>query len=92
MVNCAHPTHFLDHLSGGATWATRVRGIRANASRLSHAELDAATELDRGDIAELAGLYADLQHTIDLPRGRRLLRHRRRACRRHATALGLVER
>ena len=40
--------------------------MRANASRLSHAELDEATELDRGDIDELGALYADLASTIDL--------------------------
>jgi homocysteine S-methyltransferase len=66
MLNCAHPTHFLDHLDAGADWAGRVKGIRANASKLSHAELDAATELDRGDLAELAELYARLHHELDL--------------------------
>jgi homocysteine S-methyltransferase len=66
MLNCAHPTHFLDRIEADAGWATRIKGIRANASRLSHAELDAATELDRGDIAELAQLYAQLQGGIDL--------------------------
>jgi len=65
MVNCAHPTHFLDQL-GPANRASRIKGVRANASRLSHAELDAATELDRGDIAELAQLYTHLQDVIDL--------------------------
>lgn len=59
MVNCAHPTHFADTLTGGA-WLERVRGIRANASKLSHDELDEAEELDPGDIDELAGDYADL--------------------------------
>jgi homocysteine S-methyltransferase len=43
-----------------ATWTNRLRGLQANASRLSHAELDEAEELDRGDPAELAGLYLDL--------------------------------
>ena len=60
MVNCAHPTHFAVGLAGDESWAARIKGIRANASRLSHAELDAATELDRGDIGELAELYAGL--------------------------------
>jgi S-methylmethionine-dependent homocysteine/selenocysteine methylase len=66
MLNCAHPTHFLDHLDTGAAWASRIKGIRANASKLSHAELDAATELDRGDIAELGRLYARVQSGVDL--------------------------
>ena len=47
MVNCAHPTHFRDRLTGGA-WMSRIGGIRANASKMSHAELDEAPELDRG--------------------------------------------
>jgi len=60
MINCAHPTHF-DHLvADGAPWLGRIKGIRANASALSHAELDAAEELDRGDPEELAGHYRNL--------------------------------
>lgn len=66
MVNCAHPTHFLPALDREAEWAGRIKGVRANASRLSHAELDAATELDRGDIAELATLYRELASIFDL--------------------------
>ncbi|HSB85353.1 MAG TPA: homocysteine S-methyltransferase family protein [Ilumatobacteraceae bacterium] len=66
MVNCAHPTHFAAALDANAPWTSRIRGIRANASRLSHAELDAAPELDRGDIAELAALYGDLHRHLDL--------------------------
>ena len=66
MVNCAHPTHFSNQLEVGAPWLARVRGVRANASRLSHAELDAATELDRGDLVELASLYAAMGSKIDL--------------------------
>ena len=66
MINCAHPTHFLSTLDTDASWLTRVKGIRANASRLSHAELDAATELDRGDIGELAELYGAVRHKLDL--------------------------
>jgi S-methylmethionine-dependent homocysteine/selenocysteine methylase len=61
MINCAHPDHFRDVLEPGAPWTARIRGMRANASRLSHAELDAAEELDSGDAAELAGLYRELR-------------------------------
>jgi homocysteine S-methyltransferase len=61
MVNCAHPTHFEDVLREAGAWAGRVRGLRANASRCSHAELDVATELDDGDPEELAGAYAALR-------------------------------
>ncbi len=42
----------------------RVQGIRANSSTLSHAELDAAEELDRGDVAGLARAYGDLDRTL----------------------------
>ena len=63
MVNCAHPTHFAEQLTPGAGWLARVKAIRANASRCSHAELDVATELDRGDVADLAGWYRRL-HSI----------------------------
>jgi S-methylmethionine-dependent homocysteine/selenocysteine methylase len=66
MINCAHPTHFTPVIDAGAPWAQRIGGIRANASRLSHAELDAATDLDRGDIAELASLYQQLHHDLAL--------------------------
>ncbi len=48
MVNCAHPSHFHDVLEPGAAWTGRMRGVRANASRPSHAELDEAEELDTG--------------------------------------------
>jgi S-methylmethionine-dependent homocysteine/selenocysteine methylase len=58
MVNCAHPTHFMDALGG--TWVNRIGGIRANASRMSHAELDVMTELDDGDPVEFGSLYRDL--------------------------------
>ena len=42
----------------GEPWRERVRGLRANASTRSHAELDEATELDEGDPADLAARYA----------------------------------
>lgn len=58
MVNCAHPTHFMSVL--GSDWVKRIGGIRANASRLSHAELDVTTELDDGDPVEFGRLYRDL--------------------------------
>ncbi|MAU62413.1 MAG: homocysteine S-methyltransferase [Parvibaculum sp.] len=58
MINCAHPDHFAGALDGG--WTKRLGGIRANASRCSHAELDEATELDAGNPQELGRLYAGL--------------------------------
>jgi homocysteine S-methyltransferase len=59
MINCAHPDHFRNVLED-APWARRIRGVRANASRKSHAELDASAELDAGNPTELAGQYGDL--------------------------------
>ncbi len=53
MINCAHPTHFDGALAAGESWMRRIRGIRANASTLSHAELDEAEELDAGNPVEL---------------------------------------
>lgn len=67
MVNCAHPTHFRDRLGEGgpeAAWRARIGGVRANASKLSHAELDAAPTLDPGDPAELGGDYRDLMQLL----------------------------
>lgn len=60
MVNCAHPDHFTSALAAEAPWARRLRGLRANASRLSHAELDEAPELDAGNPQELAGQYRQI--------------------------------
>lgn len=60
MVNCAHPTHFARQLLAGGEWTSRVRGLRANASRCSHAELEAMTELDDGNPVELGSQYRDL--------------------------------
>jgi S-methylmethionine-dependent homocysteine/selenocysteine methylase len=54
MVNCAHPSHFAGVLADGGPWRERIRGVRANASRLSHADLDDLGLLDAGDPEELA--------------------------------------
>lgn len=61
MVNCAHPSHFEPAIEDGAAWLVRLRGLRANASRCSHAELDAMTSLDAGDPAALAAEYVALR-------------------------------
>ncbi len=53
MVNCAHPTHVAAALADDGGWRERIGGLRPNASRKSHAELDESSELDRGDPAEL---------------------------------------
>ncbi len=64
MINCAHPTHFETTLAGGGRWVERIRGVRANASRRSHAELDAAPDLDAGDPVELGGQYGGLLRVL----------------------------
>jgi homocysteine S-methyltransferase len=61
MVNCAHPEHIEPALVGGGAWLDRIAGLRANASRLSHAELDEAEELDAGDPEDLGAWYHDLR-------------------------------
>jgi S-methylmethionine-dependent homocysteine/selenocysteine methylase len=60
MINCAHPTHFEHVLEVGERWTRRLRGLRANASTKSHAELDEATALDDGNPVELGGQYRAL--------------------------------
>jgi len=62
MINCAHPTHFVSSLkeSSDPSWRGRIGGIRANASKLSHAELDEAPTLDEGDPVEFGADYREL--------------------------------
>jgi homocysteine S-methyltransferase len=64
MLNCAHPTHFETPLAAGGAWTQRPCGVRANASRLSHAELEASTTLDDGDPEDLAGKYMGLRRRL----------------------------
>lgn len=64
MVNCAHPTHFERVLEEDGAWRERIAGLRANASRMSHAELDEADQLDDGDPAELAAEYRALRERL----------------------------
>jgi len=64
MINCAHPTHFDHVLDPAAPWARRIGGIRANASALSHAELDEMVELDEGDPDDLARRYVALRDQL----------------------------
>ncbi|MDB2407970.1 homocysteine S-methyltransferase family protein [Jannaschia sp.] len=56
MVNCAHPDHIGPALTGNA----RLRGLVVNASRCSHAELDASETLDDGDPVALGAEVAAL--------------------------------
>ena len=64
MINCAHPSHFNNELRIDNSWRTRIRGIRANASLLSHAELDESISLDEGDPDGLASDYAELMELL----------------------------
>ena len=64
MINCAHPTHFDQVLTQGAGWVQRIHGLRANASRMSHAQLNEASELDAGNATELGQEYADLKERL----------------------------
>jgi homocysteine S-methyltransferase len=64
MVNCAHPSHFAAEVERGGAWLGRIAGLRANASMLSHAELDAAEELDEGDPDALGVEYAALSERL----------------------------
>jgi S-methylmethionine-dependent homocysteine/selenocysteine methylase len=61
MINCAHPTHFEHLLNKNEQWTERIGGLRANASRMSHAELNESVELDTGDPLELGSEYARLK-------------------------------
>jgi len=64
MINCAHPTHFAHVLEEGGPWIERLKGLRVNASKCSHAELDEAEELDDGDPQELGRENAELRRLL----------------------------
>ncbi|WP_238018248.1 homocysteine S-methyltransferase family protein [Dactylosporangium sp. AC04546] len=64
MLNCAHPDHFAAVLDPQAAWTHRIRGLRSNASRLSHAELDEAPTLDAGDPAGFGPLHRGLRDAL----------------------------
>lgn len=64
MINCAHPEHFLHVLEEEGEWKSRIRGVRANASTKSHAELDASDTLDTGDKSRLTKGYRKLSSAL----------------------------
>jgi homocysteine S-methyltransferase len=66
MINCAHPSHFEGELGGDGAWRDRVLGLRANASKKSHAELDESTEIDAGDPLALAADYRALRTQLPM--------------------------
>jgi len=63
MVNCAHPEHFM-HVLSDSDWSRRIHGLRCNASRMSHAELDQSETLSSGFPVELATLYNRIRNTM----------------------------
>ena len=66
MINCAHPEHFQSvlQIAENQGWVSRVHGLRVNASRLSHADLDSCTSLDDGNPVELAAEMKILKSTV----------------------------
>lgn len=64
MINCVHPTHFEEVLVEREPWLERIRAVRANASKKSHAELDEAEELDAGNPVDLGGRYTGLSRQL----------------------------
>jgi S-methylmethionine-dependent homocysteine/selenocysteine methylase len=64
MINCAHPIHFENILKPDSNWVGRIKGIRANASVKSHAELDESETLDVGNKEELAKDYQNLKSLL----------------------------
>ncbi|MBB2688658.1 UNVERIFIED_ORG: homocysteine S-methyltransferase [Rhizobium etli] len=60
MINCAHPSHFEGALDPGSAWVKRISGIRANASTMSHEQLDNSETLDAGDPEDLGRRYRKL--------------------------------
>jgi len=64
MINCAHPDHFEHVLGEGDQTLQRIRGLRANASRRSHAEMNEASDLDVGNPSEFGVQYARLRSRL----------------------------
>ena len=64
LINCAHPTHFIGAIRSGSRWRERIWGIRANASKRSHKELDESPDLDAGNPVELGAEYRELRSVL----------------------------
>ncbi|CAF0861215.1 unnamed protein product [Adineta steineri] len=64
MINCSHPISFEDILVPGEAWVDRIHGIKGNASKKSHAELDQCKELDDGNPVEFGEHYRILVDKI----------------------------
>nr|WP_299344424.1 homocysteine S-methyltransferase family protein [Allomuricauda sp.] len=64
MINCAHPSHFFHLFDTNESWKNRIHGLRVNASCKSHAELDEATELDKGNPRNLGHWHRVLKSSL----------------------------
>lgn len=64
LINCAHPSHFIEALKEEGEWKKRLRGLRANSSTKSHAELEQSKTLDIGDYNLLAEGYSKLRSLL----------------------------
>ena len=64
MINCAHPIHFDRAILNQGAWVERIRGIRANASMMSHAELDESETLDEGNPQDLGERFYMLKQQL----------------------------
>lgn len=64
MINCAHPIHFDRAILNQGAWVERIRGIRANASIMSHAELDESETLDEGNPQDLGERFYTLKKQL----------------------------
>lgn len=63
-INCAHPSHFATSLKLEERWTQRIQGIRANASCMSHEELDSCEHLDEGDPIDFGVRHQQLFQTF----------------------------
>ena len=63
VVNCAHPIHIAPGLAEG-DWRARIVQVNPNASTQTHEELDAAEELDTGDLELLRTSYDALRPSL----------------------------
>lgn len=64
MLNCAPREHCVDFPTVGDTWVRRAHGLRAKASRLSQAELNASETLEDSDQDELGRRHLRLRRTL----------------------------
>jgi S-methylmethionine-dependent homocysteine/selenocysteine methylase len=63
MVNCAHPTHFVDALTPGRPWLARIRGVRANASTKSHAVVGGCCGTDTRHVRAICAALQSIRNT-----------------------------